>query len=58
MVGRGQEVDSQCETFWNRKPEFQNACAGKQIAVNPTGKMRYSSIGKKVTSLLATLRLS
>lgn len=42
-MGRGQEVDSQHEAFWNMKPsvpEFQNASAGQQRAVNPTGKMK------------------
>ena len=43
MVGRGQEVDRQHGAFWNTKPsvpEFQNASAGQQMAVNPTGKMK------------------
>ena len=43
MVGRGQEVDSQHGALWNMKPngpELQNASAGQQIAVNPTGKMK------------------
>lgn len=50
MVGKEQEADSQHGTFWNTKPsvpEFQNASAGQQIAVNPTGKMKDTLARKK-----------
>lgn len=43
MMGRGQEVDSQCGALWNMKPsvpEFQNASADHGVAVNPTDKMK------------------